>query len=209
MPIPINGTFVIISLFFFCTTSKMEATIDLEFLLWINELVIKELAVVSDGVVQTFLFRPPYYLEPHGSKENGLYWSDGYIPYDKLQTVLSEAVAIYDHLYDRGEDKCELLNGILNRPIHNYEDLEFPDPMELMSDVHCYLTCHRYPNIRCASRNAYALHCWLLYHFKTKSYIKYPCNHGRHSVQFASGVPKPNTVIWPRLFQQYMNNSHR
>jgi hypothetical protein len=120
----------------------MEATIDLGFLQGKNELVIMELADVFDGVVQTFLFCPPYPMEPHGSKKSVLSWSDGYIPYDQVQTVLSEAVAIYDHLYGRGEDKCELLNGILNRPIHNYEDLQCPDPMELKSDVHCYLTCH-------------------------------------------------------------------
>jgi len=50
----------------------MEATIDIEFLQGINERVIKDLAVVSDGVVQTFLLRPPYHTEPHGSKESGL-----------------------------------------------------------------------------------------------------------------------------------------
>ena len=55
----------------------MEATIDIEFLQGINELVIKELAAVSDGVVQTFLFRPPYHMDPHGSEENGLNWNDG------------------------------------------------------------------------------------------------------------------------------------
>jgi len=79
--------------------------------------------VVSDGVVETFLFRPPYNMEPHGSKENGLNWADGFIPYDEVQTVLSEAVAPYDHIFARGEDKCELLRDILNRPIPNYEDL--------------------------------------------------------------------------------------
>ena len=45
----------------------MEATIEIEFLQGINELVIKEVAVVSKGVVQTFLFRAPYHTEPHGS----------------------------------------------------------------------------------------------------------------------------------------------
>jgi len=84
----------------------MEATIDIELLQGINELVIKELAVVSDGVVQSFLFRPPYYMEPHGSKESALNWSDGYNPYDQVFTVLSESVAIYDHLYARGTEKC-------------------------------------------------------------------------------------------------------
>ena len=60
------------------------------------------MAVVSDGVVQTFLFRAPYHMERHGSEENALNWNDGYIPYDQLFPVLSEAVANYDHLYAMG-----------------------------------------------------------------------------------------------------------
>ena len=94
----------------------MEATIGIEFLKGVHpELVIKELALVSDGVIQTFHFRPPYHMDPHGSKENSLNWSDGCILYDQLQTVLSEAVAVFDHLYARGYEKCELLYGILNK----------------------------------------------------------------------------------------------
>jgi hypothetical protein len=100
--------------------------------------VIKELAVVSEGVIQTFAFGPPYLMEPHGSDECGLNWNDGHIPYAQVQTVLTEAVANYDHLYVRGYDKCTLLNGIIDRPIHNYEDIQGPDPKELKSDVHCY-----------------------------------------------------------------------
>jgi hypothetical protein len=128
-------------------------------------------------------------MDPHGSEDNGLNWSDWHNPYDQVFTVLSEAVALYDLLYARGEKKFELLRDILNRSIHNYEDLECPDPMQLKSDFLCYLTCHTSPHIRCATRNAYTLHCWLVYHIKTKSYIQYPRNHGRHNVQLASGVP--------------------
>jgi len=80
--------------------------------------------------------------------------------------VLNEAVAIYDHLYAMGNDKCQLLKSILGKPIHNYETPQCPDPQELKSEVHCYLTSHSYPQIRCATRNAWALHCWLKYHFK-------------------------------------------
>ena len=172
----------------------MEATIHIEFLQGLNELVIKELAVVSDGVVQTFLSRAPYHMVPHGSEENGLNWNDGFIVYDQVFTVLNEAVAIFDHLYAIGNDNCQLLNGILGRPIHNYEALQCPDPQELKSDVHCYLTCHLYTHMRCATRHAWALHCRLQYHFRSKSYIKCPPKHTRHTAQFSSGVPKPNTV---------------
>ena len=86
-------------LFLFYSLSKMEATIDIEFLQGNKEQVIKESAIVDGGVVQTYLFRPPYHLEPHGSRENGLNWADGNIPYDQLRTILREAAAPYDHLY--------------------------------------------------------------------------------------------------------------
>ena len=84
----------------------------------------------------------------------------------------------------KGIEKCQLLNGILGRPIHNYEVLDYPDPQELKSDVHCYFTCYTYPHIRCATRIAWALHCWLQYHFRTKSYIKCPPKHTMHTAQF-------------------------
>jgi len=48
----------------------MEATIDIEFLNGVHpELVIKELAVVSDGVIQTFHLRPSYHMDPMVQKK--------------------------------------------------------------------------------------------------------------------------------------------
>ena len=47
----------------------MEATLDIEFLRGLGpEPIIKELALISDGVIQTFHFRPPYPMNAHGSK---------------------------------------------------------------------------------------------------------------------------------------------
>jgi hypothetical protein len=93
--------------------------------------VIKELVVASNGAQQTLLFSAPYHMEAHGSEENGLNWGDVYVPYDSLYTVLSEVLAVYDHQYARGAAKFRLLNSILGRPIHNYEDLGCSDPQEL------------------------------------------------------------------------------
>ena len=93
-------------------------------------------------------------METHGSKENGLNWDNGFILYSQVQTVQTEALAPFDHLYARGEDKCLLLGDILNRPIHDLEALQCPDPSELKSDIHYQLTCHSFPNMRCALRNA-------------------------------------------------------
>ena len=92
----------------------MEAVIEIEFLQDNNKKVIKEAAIIAKNAYMPYLFRPPYHMEPHGSDENGLNWADGRIPYDQVKTILSEAVAPFDHLYARGYDKCELLNGILD-----------------------------------------------------------------------------------------------
>ena len=74
------------------------------------EPIFKELASVSDGVIQTFLFKAPYPMHAHGSQENGLNCDDGHIPYDQLYSVLNEVTAPFDHLYAYGTVKCGILN---------------------------------------------------------------------------------------------------
>jgi len=79
-PIPIKGYVRhYFSLFLFYTLSKMAAVIEIEFLQGNNEQVIKEAAIVADGAQMHYLFRPPYHMDPHGSKESGLNWDDGFI----------------------------------------------------------------------------------------------------------------------------------
>ena len=90
--------------------------------------------------------------------------------YDQLNRVLNEIAAPFDHLYAYGTEKCEILNLHLKRPIHNYEDLKCPDPSKLTSDVRCYLNCHKFPHLRCATKNSFAAHKWLVYLFQKKSY---------------------------------------
>jgi hypothetical protein len=77
----------------------MGATLEIEYINGSRgERIIKELALVSDEVIQTYHFKPPYFMTPHSSKENGLTWNDGHIPYDQLTTVLTENTANYNHL---------------------------------------------------------------------------------------------------------------
>ena len=63
---------------------EMTAEIGIEFLQGNNEQVIKEAAIRADGVARLhYLFRPPYHMEPHGSKESVLNWDDGFIHYSR------------------------------------------------------------------------------------------------------------------------------
>jgi len=57
----------------------MAAVIEIEFLQGNNEQVIKELAIVEDSAHVHYLFRQPYPMEPHGSKESGLNLDDGFL----------------------------------------------------------------------------------------------------------------------------------
>jgi hypothetical protein len=168
----------------------MEVVIDYESLQGANNgTVIKELALVAKGVIRALHFQAPYSMKPHGSVEIGLNWEDGHIPYRHLQTAIDEALAGYAHLYAYGVEKCKLLSGLIHRPVLNIEDFKCPSPNALPpSPYSCGLPCHKFPNIGCPTRNAYSWFKRLLYHFKTKSYVKCPKDMTRHSATFISAV---------------------
>ena len=166
-----------------------EVVIDYETLTGKNkEPVVKELSIAAESVLQTWHFRSPYNMLPHGSEENGLNWADGHVDYHDLFTVVSEAVANYSHLYAYGVKKCAFLSALLQRPILNLEDFGCPSHQDLVADYHCYLPCHRFKDVRCATANAHVYHDWLQYHFKTKSYVKFPQANSRQTVEFLSAI---------------------
>jgi hypothetical protein len=71
----------------------MEAVVDYVFLNGSqNDVIVKEISIAAKNVFQTFNFRSPYAIHPHDSAENGLNWGDGIIPYNQLETALSESV---------------------------------------------------------------------------------------------------------------------
>jgi hypothetical protein len=151
----------------------MEQVIDYEFLKGLNdEVVIKEVGLVADNVVQTFDFKCPYKMESHGDVENGLNWADVHIPYDQLLHVLNEAVAGYVNLYSYGAAKFSFLSGLLNRTITNLTEFGCPLPDNYRPGFHCSMPCHKFPNVRCATRHAHAFYEWLIYHFKTKLMVR-------------------------------------
>jgi len=74
--------------------------IDYEFLVERqNETVIKELCMASAAASQTFRFKSPYKMADDCSIENRINWTDVYIEYRELHTVINETVAGFAHLY--------------------------------------------------------------------------------------------------------------
>jgi hypothetical protein len=169
----------------------MEAVIDFEYLRGRqNEIIVKELAVAGKNVSESFRFESPYTMTAHGSEENGLNWADGHIPYHKLFTVVSEAVANFAHLYSIGTTKCKLLSDLLGLPIHDLQDFNCPPPNSFKPKFGCSLPCHRFPDVSCATKSAHSLYTWLKFHLQTKSYVKCPKDMSRHTAEFISAVKK-------------------
>jgi hypothetical protein len=166
-----------------------EVVIDFEYLRGRrDEIVVKELSLAAEDVIQTFHFQSPYEMEPHGSESNGLSWDDGHIPYYTLHATVDEAVAGYPHLYCFGHEKCTFINELLGRPVHNLEDLKCPPSTHLKPRYTCHIPCHKFPNVSCATKNAYSLYNWLTYHFQKRSYVRCPKDITRHTAMFVSGV---------------------
>ena len=167
----------------------MEVVIDFEFLRGRhNEIVVKELAVAGKNFGESFRFECPYAMAAHGSDENGLNWDDGHIPYHKLFTVLSEAVANFAHLYSIGTTKCKVLSDLLGLLIHDLQDFICPNPSSFKPKFSCSLPCHRFPDVSCATKNAHSLYDWLKYHLQTESYVKCPKDMTRRTSKFISAI---------------------
>jgi hypothetical protein len=187
----IKGLYItIITSLFDYTSVSMDVVIDYEVLFGAgNEPVVKELSIAAKDVINTFHFRSPYKMDPHGRVDNGLTWEDGYIEYDKLQTVVSEVVANYARIYAYGIVKCQFLRCLTGRSVTDLEkEFNCPDPCTFAHECHCWLPCHRRGNVRCSTKTAKSLYDWLMYHFRTKSYIDCPQENTRHTASFLAGV---------------------
>jgi hypothetical protein len=180
---------IVITLFVHCTWSEMEAVIDYECLLGAHgEDVIKEVAVVSEDALETYRFFPPYTMNDHISKHNGLSWMDGNISYSLIHQTLTEATANFAHVYAKGDDKCTYLSGLLGRAVLNLDTFGCPERSEFRMETGCSMPCHRYPDKSCATRNAQSLYKWLIHHLQAKEYVKCPKDGSRHTAVFNSGV---------------------
>jgi hypothetical protein len=153
-----------------------------------NGLVVKELSIAAKFIIHTFYFQRPYTMRLHGSAANGLNWDDGHIPCRQVDTVLSEAVAGYAHLYGYGIQKCKFFSEFIGRPILKLENFGCPPPANFKPSFNCGMSCHKFPNVSCAARNAHSFYNWLMYHLQTKFYIKCPNETTRHNAMFESAI---------------------
>jgi hypothetical protein len=147
------------------------------------EIIAKELSIAPKDVIQTFHFQSPYEMQPHGYESNGLNWDDGYIPYNILQTVVDEAVSSFPHLYCFGLKKCNFIQNLLGRPVQNL-DVKYPPSSHLKPRYTCNLSCHKFPKVSCATKNAYSFYKWLTYLFQTRSYVRCPKQMSQNTAMF-------------------------
>jgi hypothetical protein len=99
----------------------MEIVVSIEFLRGRNdEIVAKELAVVSKKIIQTYHFKRPYNNYFSDDNSNGISWDEGFLAY-KLFTVLSEVTSNFAHVYSLGTSTCQLLKDLLHIPINDLD----------------------------------------------------------------------------------------
>jgi hypothetical protein len=154
-----------------------------------DELVAKEVDVISKNIIQTYHFMSPYTQYFSDDYANGLSWDDGFINYDKHFTVLSEVISNFAHVYAYGASTCQFIKDLLHIPVHDLQTLNCPDPNNLNSDFRCYMTCHKnFYDVRCAVRHAHALYNRLEYHIKTKQYVRCPKDMTGHTAMFSSAI---------------------
>jgi len=171
------------------STADMEVVIDFEFFkVRQGEIVVKELSVAVNNMNDSFRFKSPYTMTSHGSEENGFNWEDGHMAYHDLYTVVSEAVAGFAHLYCYDFTKSKFLTVFLCRPILNLQDFNCTQPTSFNHTLWCNLTCHKFPNVDCATKTAHSLYDWLMCHLQTKSYVRCPTDMSRHSSKFFSAA---------------------
>ena len=106
---------------------------------------------------KTVRFKSPYKMTGHGSKENGINWTDGHIEYKELHMVIIEAMAGFADLYAYGVSKWTFLAELTGRPIHNLEDVNCPSPDSFNHDRWCTLPCYKFPRFACSTKTAHSL----------------------------------------------------
>ena len=167
--------------------ASRETLIDFEFLRgWQNESVVKELCITNATAGETFRFKSPYNMADHCSSENGINWAYGHIEYKALHTVVTEALAGFDHLYAYGVSKVTFHSSLIGPTIHNLEDVDCPTPDSFNHKHWCNMPCHKFPKFACALKTAHSLYDWLMHYLQTIHFVNCPSDMTRHTASFVS-----------------------
>ena len=124
----------------------------------------------------------------HGSSENGINWADGHIVYNDLDTVITESVASFVHLYANGVSKVTYLSRLTGRTIHNLEYVDCRTPHSFNHKHWCTMPCPKFPKFAWAIKMAHCLYDWLMHYMQTKDYVKCPSDITRHTASFISAI---------------------
>ena len=143
--------------------------------------ILKEISVQSKYFSDTILVRPPTNFSELTNSEqkshswvskylHGLDWNSGDYPYYFIDTYFVLLLVRFPSavFYAKGKEKCDKLSHLLNKPVHNLEDLNCPKIEELSArsdlsacDFHSKRTPQRQRQRHCANKKATLFLNWL------------------------------------------------
>lgn len=145
------------------------AVIDIQYFLDNDgEIIVKELAVVSEDNSNLKVFKNPFpwtMLTKKRRKSNfwtttnhhGIHWNYGHIPYSELPIILASLCNNFEQLFTKGHEKREFLQRLLQRDVLDIN--EFIDPVDFKNERYeSYFHCKHHHNImsikKCALKQA-------------------------------------------------------
>lgn len=139
-----------------------------------NEFIPKEIAIMWNGHVFVLLIKPPIAFYNLTKKERlqvswieknrGIYWNEGYIPYNNYKTII---VNFFKDkcIFVKGSEKVLWLKNLLNTSdVYNLEDKKCPSLVTLnnsYSNSSDILSCIFHRNV-CALKNVTCLNKWCI-----------------------------------------------
>lgn len=142
-----------------------------------NEFIPKEIAILDNTGLQSFLIKPPFAYYGLTAKEmkqvnwiernRNIYWKEGFIPFSKYKELLAPLLA-NKRIYVKGEEKAKWVKDMFgNHDVINLEEYSCPSIKcpnfhalyELYNECNGIYTCVYHKNF-CALKNVMCLHKW-------------------------------------------------
>src|SRR5436190_12693072 len=139
-----------------------------------DKFIVKELAIVDlySHILYHFLFKPPFSFNSLNSKArrtnrwitnyfNHIFWLDGFVSYNKLDSIMYRFCSKFKTIYTNGEEKRRWIQMFTTNIVENHPiSKEFPAP----KDVDCLaVSGEKHAKSNCATKNAYRLSEFISY----------------------------------------------